>query len=183
MAIIITGNPGVGKHTIAKSVSKILHYKILDINKIALDSKIYEKNDESNDVDVIKLKNILKNKIKKDSIVVGHLAPYVVTKKQVTKAIILRKNPYKLTPIYKKRKYSTKKIAENIGSEILGIIAYDTIKKFGKNKCHQIDTTSKTVSKITKTVINIIEGKVENDTIDWLTLISNKNDLKKFFSY
>lgn len=183
MAIIITGNPGVGKHTIAKSVSKILNHQILDINKIALDSKIYEKKGESNDVDVKKLKSVLKNKIKKDSIIVGHLAPYVVTKKQVTKAIILRKNPYKLTPIYKKRKYSTKKIAENVGSEILGIIAYDTIKNFGKNKCHQIDTTSKTVSKITKTVINIIEGKLDNDTIDWLTLISNKNDLKKFFAY
>ena len=183
MTIIITGNPGVGKHTIGKSVSKILDQKILDINKIALNSKLYEKKGESNDVDVRKLKNILKNKIKKDSILVGHLAPYVVTKKQITKAIILRKNPYKLTPIYKKRKYSSKKIAENVGSEILGIIAYDTIKKFGKNKCHQIDTTSKTVSKITKTVINIIEGKFENDTIDWLTLISNKNDLKKFFAY
>jgi adenylate kinase len=183
MAIIITGNPGVGKHTIAKSVSKILNHKILDINKIALDSKIFEKKEESNEVDVKKLKNILKSKIKKDSIVVGHLAPYVVTKKQITKAIILRKNPYKLTSIYKKRKYSTKKITENIGSEILGIIAYDTIKKFGENKCHQIDTTSKTVSKITQTVMNIIEGKFENDVIDWLTLISNKNDLKKFFSY
>lgn len=183
MAIIITGNPGVGKHTIGKSVSKILKHQILDINKIALDSKISIKKDESNDVDVKKLKNILKNKIKKDSILVGHLAPYVTTKKQISRAIILRKNPYKLTPIYKKRKYSTKKIAENVGSEILGIIAYDTIKKFGKDKCHQIDTTSKSVSKITKTVINSIEGKFESDTIDWLTLISNKNDLKKFFSY
>lgn len=183
MAIIITGNPGVGKHTIANSLSKILNHKIVDINKIALDSKIYEKKDESNDVDVKKLKNILKNKIKKDSIVVGHLAPYVLTKNQVSKAIILRKNPYKLSPIYKKRKYSTKKIAENVGSEILGITAYDTIKKFGKNKCHQIDTTSKTVSKITKTVINVIEGKFDNDSVDWLTLISNKNDLQKFFSY
>lgn len=183
MAIIITGNPGVGKHTIAKSVSKVLNHKIVDINKIALDSKIYGKKDGSNDVDVKKLKKILKNKIKKDSVVVGHLAPYVLTKKQVTKVIILRKNPYTLTPIYKKRKYSTKKIAENIGSEILGITAYDAIKKFGKNKCHQIDTTSKTVSKITKIVINIIEGKAESDTIDWLTLISNKNDLKKFFAY
>lgn len=183
MAIIITGNPGVGKHTIGKSVSKILNQQILDINKIALDSKIYVKKDESNDVDVRKLKNILKNKIKKDSIIIGHLAPYVVTKKQITKAIILRKNPYRLTPIYKKRKYSAKKIAENVGSEILGIIAYDAIKKFGKNKCHQIDTTSKTVSKITKIIIKIMDGKFESDTIDWLTLISNKNDLKKFFSY
>jgi len=43
MAIIITGNPGVGKHTIAKNVSKILKYKILDINKIALESGLYEK--------------------------------------------------------------------------------------------------------------------------------------------
>ena len=38
MAIIITGNPGVGKHTVAKSVAKILNYKILDINKIAIES-------------------------------------------------------------------------------------------------------------------------------------------------
>lgn len=183
MGIIITGNPGVGKHTIAKKLSKMLNYNILDINKIALDSKNFEKIDGSYDIDVRKLKKKLKNKIKKDSIVVGHLAPYVLTKKQITKAIILRKNPYRLTPVYKKRKYSTKKIAENVGSEILGIIAYDTIKKFGNNKCYQINTTSKTVSQIVKMIINIINGKSENDVIDWLTLISNKNDLKKFFSY
>lgn len=183
MGIIITGNPGVGKHTIAKKLSRILNLKIVDINKIALDSNIFEKKGESYDIDVKKLKSILKNKIKKESIVVGHLAPYVVTKKQTTKAIILRKNPYKLTPIYKKRKYSREKIAENVGSEILGIIAYDAMKKFGKNKCFQIDTTSKTVSKITKMIVKIINGKTENNTIDWLTLISNKNDLKKFFSY
>ena len=183
MTLVITGNPGVGKHTIAKSVSKKLNHKIIDINKIALDSKLFKKTDGSVDVDVKKLKNILKNKIKKDSILVGHLAPYVVAKKQVTQAIILRKNPYKLSPIYKKRKYSRKKIAENIGSEILGIIAYDAIKKFGKNKCHQIDTTSKTVSKISKIVVDATKGKFETDTVDWLTLISNKNDLQKFFSY
>src|SRR3990172_3024529 len=142
MAIIITGNPGVGKHTVAKSIGKILKYQILDINQIALEYGIYEKN-----------------------------------------AVILRKNPYKLIPIYKKRKYSTKKIAVNVGSEILGVIAYDSIKKFGKNKAYQIDTTSKSVSKITKAVINSLKGKFENDKVDWLTLVSKKNDLKKFFPY
>src|SRR3970282_489537 len=177
MAIIITGNPGVGKHTIAKSIGKILKYQILDINQIALESGIYEKNDETIDVDIKKLKNILKNKIKPKSIVVGHLAPYVVTKKQVKKVVILRKNPYKLIPIY------TKKIAVNVGSEILGVIAYDSIKKFGKNKARQIDTTSKSVSKITKAVINSLKGKFKNDKVDWLTLVSKKNDLKKFFPY
>jgi len=57
------------------------------------------------------------------------------------------------------------------------------IKKFGKNKAHQIDTTSKSVSKITKAVINSLKGKFKNDKVDWLTLVSKKNDLKKFFPY
>lgn len=183
MIIIITGNPGVGKHTIGKKVSKILKYKIVDINKIAIESGFYEKKKGSIDVDVKKLKTFLKNKIKKNSIVIGHLAPYVISKNQVKKAIILRKNPYKLIQVYKKRKYSPKKIAENLGSEILGVTAYDSIKKFGKNKSHQIDTTSKTISKITKTVLNTIDGKFENDNVDWLSLVNEKNDFKKFFSY
>ncbi len=183
MAIIITGNPGVGKHTIGKKVSDVLKFKILDVNKIAIESGYYEKKKDSIDVDVKKLKTYLKNKIKKNSILIGHLAPYVVSKNQIKKVIILRKNPYELIKIYKKRKYSKKKIAENLQSEILGITAYDSIKIFGKNKSCQIDTTSKTISKNTKLVLDTITGKLENDKVDWLTLINEKNDLKKFFSY
>jgi len=80
VSLIITGNPGVGKHTIAKNLAKILDYEIFDINKIALKSKLYEKTNETNDVDIIKLKKILKKKISKKSIIVGHLAPYAPTK-------------------------------------------------------------------------------------------------------
>jgi adenylate kinase len=101
----------------------------------------------------------------------------------VNKVIILRKNPYKLISVFKKRKYSAKKIIENTGSEVLGVIAYDSIKKFGKKNSRQIDTTSKSISKISKIVLSAIKGKFENDTVDWLTLVSKKNDLKKFFAY
>ena len=134
MSIVITGNPGVGKHTIAKKIYKILNYEILDINKIALDTGVYEKNEDGIDVDVSKLKKNLKNKITKKTLIVGHLAPYVLTKSQVKKVIVLRKSPYKLISIYKKRKYPIEKIKENLESEVLGIIAHDAIKKFGKSK-------------------------------------------------
>ncbi len=110
MSIVITGNPGVGKHTIAKKIYKILNYEILDINKIALDTGAYEKNEDSIDVDVSKLKKILKNKITKKTLIVGHLAPYVLTKSQVKKVIILRKSPYKLISIYKKGNILQKKL-------------------------------------------------------------------------
>ena len=86
MSLVITGTPGVGKHTISKKLSKVLDYEILDINKIALESNLYEKTSETNDIDVLKLKNILKKKISKKAIIVGHLAPYVLTKSQVSNA-------------------------------------------------------------------------------------------------
>ena len=183
MAIVITGNPGVGKHTLTKKLAEILGYPILDINKIAIESGFYEKKKDTIDVDVKKLKKYLEKKIKNKTILVGHLAPYVVSKEKIKKVIILRKSPYKLIPIYKKRKYSKKKIDENLQSEILGIIAYDSLKKFGKKKCFQIDTTSRTVSKIAKMVFSITNDEFESENIDWLSLINQKNDLKKFFSY
>jgi len=113
----------------------------------------------------------------------GHLAPYVLTKSQIKKAIILRKNPYKLISTYKKRGYSKKKIAENLGSEILGIITHDTIKKLGTSKTHQIDATTKSISKITKQIQSILNGKSQDEIVDWLSLVSEKNDLKTFFPY
>ena len=183
MSIVITGNPGVGKHTITHKIAERLDLSIIDINEIAKNAGLFEKTENTNDVDTEKLGKILEDIISEKNIIVGHLAPYVLDKNQVKIMIVLRRNPYDLISVYKERKYTDQKIKENTGSEILGIIAYDSIKKFGKKKCYQIDTTSKTVPKITKTVMNIIEGKFESDTIDWLTLISNKNDLKKFFSY
>lgn len=183
MSLVITGNPGVGKHTISKHVAKDLNYEIIDINKIALKTGFYNKKNKTLDVDVIQLKKYLKKNIPKKSLVVGHLAPYVVSKSQVKFAIILRKNPYKLITIYKKRNYSNKKITENVGSEILGTLAYDSIKNFGKNKTRQIDTTNKSVSKISNIIKAILKGKSVDETVDWLSLVSKKDELKKFFSY
>lgn len=183
MSLVITGNPGVGKHTIANKIASKINSKIYDINKIALESNFYEKNNGVIDVDVKKIKRYLKKKVLKDSITVGHLAPYVLSKDQVSKVIILRKSPYKLNLIYKKRKYSEKKTIENLDSEILGIIAHDSIKEFGKSKCIQIDTTDKTIQKVVQDVMKAIKGNKKSDDVDWLNLVAEKNHLKKFFSY
>ena len=183
MSLVISGSPGVGKHTIAEKLAKKLNLKVLDINKIALEEGLGEPNDGTIDVDVSKLKPVLKKKLTKNTLLVGHLAPYVVPKTKVKMAIILRKNPYKLIPVYKKRKYSDSKITDNVGSEVLGVIAFDSIKKFGIGKTYQIDTTGKLPIKIIKIIEKIIEGKFEGDKVDWLSLVSEKKDLKKFFSY
>ena len=51
--LVLTGNPGVGKHTVSKKLAKILGYEIVDVNKEAVKVGMSEQND-SIDVDVEK---------------------------------------------------------------------------------------------------------------------------------
>ena len=178
--LVLTGNPGVGKHTISKKLAEILGYEIVDINKEAIEEGMRKQND-SIDVDVEKTQRMLKEKISDKSLIVGHLAPFVVSKESVSMAIVLRKNPYELIQIYEKRNYSNKKKNDNLGSEILGVVAYDSIKKFGEDKTFQINTTSLTVEEVTKKIESVIDGTSKGDTVDWLTEVTRKNDLRKFF--
>ena len=181
MSIVITGNPGTGKHTISSRLVKELGYTILDLNQIAIKHGIFEKKDSTLDVDIKKLAKIVKKIITKDSIIVGHLAPYVVERSQIKLAVILRKNPYKLISIYKKRNYSQKKQMENAASEILGIVAHDSIKKFGLQKSCQIDTTNLTIAQTVSKVKLALKKKSKSDNVDWLGMVAKKNDFAKFF--
>ena len=178
--LVLTGNPGVGKHTVSKILAETLGYKIVDINKECVKVGTSNQND-SIDVDVEKTKKLLEEKISDKSIVVGHLAPFVVSKELVSTVIVLRKNPYDLIEIYEKRNYSDKKKNDNLGSEILGIIAYDSIQNLGEDKTFQINTTSITVEETAKKIESVINGTSKGDVIDWLVDITQKNDLKKFF--
>ena len=180
LVLVLTGNPGVGKHTVSRKLAEILGYEIVDVNKEAVKVGTAKQND-SIDVDVEQMKILLKDRLVEKSLVVGHLAIYVVSKTQVSKAIVLRKSPYDLIQIYEKRNYVDKKKNDNLGSEILGVIAYDSIEKFGEEKTFQINTTSLTVEEITKKIEDVINGTSKGDAVDWLADITKKNDLKKFF--
>lgn len=182
MSIVITGNPGVGKHTIAKKISQKMNFSIIDTNILAKDSGIIEKQEDTNDVDTQKLANIIKQIELDEKIVVGHLAPYVLEKNQVKIMIILRRNPYHLETVYKERNYSENKIKENIGSEILGVITHDTMEKF-EEKAFQVDVSEKNIEQVVEKVLQVISKKGNNDQVDWLNLVTKNNDLEKFFAH
>jgi adenylate kinase len=179
VSLVITGNPGVGKHTVSKILSEKLGYQVLDLNQIAIKNRIFKKSGSTLDVDTKKLAKIMKKTVRPKTIIVGHLAPYVLVKSQVKIAIVLRKNPYELIPVYKKRRYSKKKTIENVGSETLGVIFYDSLKKFGK-KTIQLDSTGISPQNLAKRIQRALKSK-KHDKIDWLGLVSKRGDLQRFF--
>ena len=180
MSIVITGNPGVGKHTVTRELAEKLNLVTIDINKIANDANLFEKIENTNEIDTTKLAQIFEKIEYKNSIVVGHLAPYVLKKNDVEIMIILRRNPYDLRFVYEQRNYENKKINENIESEILGIIAHDAMNEF-QEKVFQVNTSGKSVKETVEKILDIIENKKNNEIVDWLGLITKNNDLKRFF--
>ena len=182
--LVITGNPGVGKHTIANLFTKQnSSYQVFDINKFAIEKGLGEQTDDGIEVDTKKLKNEIQKLNLEKSLIVGHLAPYVLDESNIEYVIILRKNPYELIKIYEKRKYQNQKIKENAGSEVLGVIANDSITSFGKEKSFEVDATDKTPEVILKRIQDIMNNQESGDIVDWLKLIEEKNEMNKFFDY
>ena len=182
--LIITGNPGVGKHTIAELLQKeSTSYQLLDISKFAIERNFGKKVEDGIEIDTIKLKDEIKKIVTNDSLIVGHLAPYVFDESIIDLVIVLRKNPYDLLEIYKQRKYEEMKIKENTGSEILGVIANDSIRSFGKEKTFEIDVTKKTPGEIVKEINQIINSRKGGNVVDWLTMVEEKKDMSRFFDY
>jgi adenylate kinase len=188
LRLIITGNPGVGKHTSARIVAKKLKAEIVDINKVALNNAaIAQETDHGLDVDLKKLRRLIAKLLlsNKDLVIVGHLAPYAVRPAGITMVSVLRRSPYALQKTLEGRGYSHSKVLENTSSEILGVSMYDAIKAFGKPRVAEFDTTRKTPEATASEIIATLKEKLPKKTgiVDWLTLVSEKDDVRHFFEY
>jgi len=183
--IAITGNPGVGKHTIGTAIAKKLNYHVIDLNKFVImnNAIIVSKKQESFDVDIRRASLALKTELRKnnDIIIIGHLAPYLLRSNQVDFVAILRRSPSYLLQTYKKRNYTISKIKENIAAEVLGVCSYDAIKQFGRSKIAEFDTSRKSPSEIVRCVIDALnnDSKRSFGVVDWLSTIENEPHLLK----
>ena len=170
--LVLTGNPGVGKHTTASEIMKQnTMYEIIDINNLAIELGLTEKAKETLEVYVAELKIKMKQKVSNNSLIVGHLAPYVLDESDVDVAIVLRKNPMDLIKVFKNRGYSKEKIKSNTTTEFIGVTFNDSISSFGEEKTFQIDTTNKTPEQVTSIIDKIVNGKNKGDMVDWFHLV------------
>ena len=170
--LVLTGNPGVGKHTTASEIMKQnAMYEIIDINNLAIELGLTEKAKETLEVYVAELKIKMKQKVSNNSLIVGHLAPYVLDESDVDVAIVLRKNPMDLIKVFKNRGYSKEKIKSNTAAEFIGVTFNDSISSFGEEKTFQIDTTNKTPEQVTSIIDKIVNGKNKGDIVDWFHLV------------
>lgn len=184
--LVITGNPGVGKHTTAFELKKILDLVLIDINDLAVQHHAFLQTPNL-EIDSRKIATIIESKLGESqrTVIVGHLAPYVLKKEWIDLTIVLRRSPYAILSTLASRKYSAEKIRENVASEILGVILYDSVQCFGKEKIAELDTTQTTSTEICEKIISLIEGKTGRKigVVDWLSLVNERGDVGRFLEY
>lgn len=154
MRIVITGSPGTGKSEIARKLAMHLGLEFVDIKKIVRNKKLLAKNHE---VDIKRLARalaFLKNK--KNYVVEGHLACEV--KLPADFIFVLRTNPSKLRQRLAKRKYSKKKLEENLMAEMLDYCTQRVEQVYGK-KPLELDTSQRSASESVRAIQKAIKQK------------------------
>ncbi len=151
-AIIITGTPGSGKTTIAKKLAKELKAEYVDVNKLVKEFKLidgYDKKRKCKIVDVKKLVKVLVKLVrnsKKRLVIDSHLSHFL-DKRYVEVCIVTKCNLKTLKKRLIKRKYSFKKVRENLDAEIFDVCLNEAIEIGHKIK---VIDTSKKIKKLIK---------------------------------
>lgn len=168
---VITGGPGVGKHTAARELARSTGAPLFDLNREA--EKIGALDGGSVDTSVLLQAS---GAIPPDAVVVGHLAPYAV--RPGCRAAVLRRDPRQLRKVYRERGYGAAKSAENCAAEILGITAHDALRWFGPARTVQIDATRRSPAEAARMAS---EAEPPGDEVDWLADVAGRGELSSFF--
>ncbi|MEK6809599.1 MAG: adenylate kinase family protein [Nanoarchaeota archaeon] len=148
--IVITGSPGVGKSTLAKFLVKKIKLERLDLHHHYKRISVgYNHSKQSYDVDYDKFEKLVKEKLQqsKHGLIIDSHISHLLPKKMVDLCIVLICSDLKkLEKRLKARKYSKKKIRENLDAEIFQvclaeakekrhkIIVFDTAKMMDQQK-------------------------------------------------
>jgi adenylate kinase len=153
----ITGSPGTGKKSVGKVLARLLGLHFLSLSDYAVEKKFGKWLGREYLVDPSKIRRARIKTL--NTVVTGHLLPYVLHRKDLDFVAVLRCSPEVLKVRYRKRHYSESKSLENLLAEALDIISFEALKTFGPKKVAEFDTSHKSASLSAKAIVQTMRGK------------------------
>jgi len=142
MIISISGTPKTGKTSVAKALAKKLGWRLVSLNGLAKEKKLYagyDRSRKSRIVDIKKLRSeVAKISRRERNLILeshySHDMPCDV-------AVILRTSPGELMERMKRAGWNRRKIEENVEAEIMEVVKGEALES--AKRVLEIDTTGK----------------------------------------
>lgn len=168
MIYALTGTPGSGKTTIAKSLSE-QGMKVVFLNDYLRERSLLRDYDEefgSYDVDIDEVAESMIPLLEGEEtiLVEGHLSHLL----PCDSIIVLRCNPFTIKERLQKREYSPEKVMENMEAEALDVILVESIET--SRPTFEVDVTSLDFEQAAQAVMSIVRGEGNiylPGNIDW----------------
>ncbi|MCJ7632363.1 adenylate kinase family protein [Candidatus Bathyarchaeota archaeon] len=188
--IIVTGTPGVGKTTVATELASTLSANLLSVSELVQKENLVTESDKERGTIIadmtrlrVRVRSII-GKAKKDIVIEGHYAYDIVPKALSPHIFVLRREPDDLELKLRNRAYNEKKVSENVAAEVLDVCLIGAMKRFGKDRLHEIDVTSMDVGMVVTEILVVLNGEKEakSGRVDWIAKLEEKGTLEKFLS-
>jgi len=129
--IIVTGTPAVGKTTLIKKLVKKLKFERLDLHDYYKEiSTGYNRSKQCYDIDLKKFEKLVKCKLKENNLVIDSHIAHLLPSKLVDLCVILTCSDLKkLKRRLSGRKYTKKKVRENLDTEIFQLCLNEAQEK------------------------------------------------------
>ncbi len=163
MRLVITGTPGTGKSAVARLVARKTGMELVDLKAVARSRKLVSR---SGEVDTLKLAGSLSRLKGRDGFVVeGHLA--CEFRIPADAVVVLRCDPRVLRRRLSRRGYGTKKLSENLMSEMLDYCTQRVNAVYGREPL-ELDTSRRSAASSADEIIGALRHKKKRlDKVDY----------------
>jgi adenylate kinase len=160
--IALTGTPGTGKTTVAEKLADE-DFDVLDLTEFFEEKDIGEQVNGEREIRVEQMtEELQKQDFKEDTVIEGHLSHHF----PVDICVVLRCSPDVLEERLSSRKYSDRKVEENVEAEKLDIILSEAVQN--QETVIEINTTEKSVEGTIEEILGKVKkGESDYGDVDW----------------
>ena len=189
LVILVTGTPCVGKTSVAHLLTTKLDALYVNLTELAISENLTSGKDEERSSIIIdenrmkrKIREIIKNCDKENIVVDGHYAVSVVPKRQVTCVFVLRRDPIELRRFMEHCGFSSRKLWENLASEILDVCLVEALNTYGEGNVCELNVSGKSVEEVVTEILAVLSGheKCRVGVVDWLGKLETEGILDEF---
>lgn len=178
----------MGKTTVAKKLAEILGFKLVDLNKLAVEiSGIgdYDHKRETWNIREEEVRERLRALLAEGGnfVLEGHWGD-LVPEEYVRIVIVLRTHPLVLMERLRKKGYKETKIKENAQAELLDYCLIKAVEEFGYERVFEVDNTNSNMNVVVEEIMGIVtEGKGRKPgSINWIEILEKEGKIMELLS-